>query len=72
MIEIRISKVTGEDVSEISRRTNLNAGIDSAAHEIVGMFFEAMQGLGYLPISVAQAMHDKAEEMIDFYEPKEE
>lgn len=72
MIEVKISKTDEEDFSEVSRKCNMNEGVSSTASEVIDLVFEAMVGLGYQAISVAEAMEEKAQEYIPYPQGKEE
>lgn len=71
MIKITIELLTKSkkenDQENISSVMTSDGGIDSSVDEVLEIFYQAMLGLGYQPMSLAQCFEQKAEELKDAF-----
>lgn len=71
MIKITIELLTKakkeNDQENISSVMTSDGGIDSSVDEVLEIFYQAMLGLGYQPMSLSQCFEQKAEELKDAF-----
>lgn len=71
MIKITIELLTKSkkenDQENVSSVMTSDGGIDSSVDEVLEIFYQAMLGLGYQPMSLSQCFEQKAEELKDAF-----